>query len=103
MRLVVLAVLAGLPLAACEYDTSPEHLAYCANGGIFGCGRAGGIPPHVCAATGQCGPRPEVGMALLGASAAMMQAQPAPAPPPTPLMVNCTSQTFGNTTRTTCH
>jgi len=74
-------LLAALALGACEYDTSPEHLTYCANGGLFGCGRAGAIPPHVCAATGQCGMRPEVAAALMAAGAATLPPKPAPSEP----------------------
>lgn len=88
MRRILLVALAAVPLAACEFDTSPEHAAYCASGGFWGCGHGTRMVA------------PAVGGMAAGAVAAEA-ARPQPTYQPMP--VSCTSSRFGNTVQTTCN
>lgn len=88
MKRALISAISALSLGACEFDTSPEHARYCAEGGFFGCGH---------------GTRLMMG-ALTGAAAGAAMSQVAtPKPVPGALPVSCVTRRISpTTTQTTC-
>lgn len=89
MRRLLLVALATIPLAACEFDTSPEHAAYCASGGFWGCGH---------------GTRLVTGATAGAVGGLAVQPQPVyAAPPPASTPMTCTTRNLAGTLQTVCN